>query len=150
MTEAILTRDTACLSPFDFTPFLAAGLPAAGRRNGTDFPNTISSAATMTPSELPLDDLIAAATAVLRARAARSRTTGSKAVRSAIGALREFLVDKLSRDAGIACAADEILVTSGSLQAIDLVNALLLERGDTVLVEQVTYFGSLNRLTGSA
>jgi 2-aminoadipate transaminase len=61
-------------------------------------------------------------------------------------ALREFLVGKLKRDAGMACSADEILLTSGSLQGIELVNGVLLNRGDTVLVEEVTYFGSLNRL----
>ena len=44
------------------------------------------------------------------------------------------------------CAADEILITSGSLQGIELVNGVLLSRGDTVITEQVTYFGSLNRL----
>ena len=47
--------------------------------------------------------------------------------------LREFLVGKLKRDAGIACTADDILITSGSLQALDLVNGALLARGDTVL-----------------
>ena len=54
---------------------------------------------------------------------------------------------KLKRDAGIVCRADEILVTSGSLQALDLVNGVLLARGDTVLIEQECYQGSLNRLT---
>src|SRR5205085_613524 len=46
----------------------------------------------------------------------------------------------------ITCASDEILITSGSLQAIDLVNGILLERGDTVLIEQDSYQGALNRL----
>ena len=50
-------------------------------------------------------------------------------------------------DGGIACSGDEILITSGSLQALDLVNGLLLARGDTVLIEQESYQGSLNRLT---
>ena len=36
---------------------------------------------------------------------------------------------------------------SGSLQALDLVNETLLARGDTVIVEQETYQGALNRLT---
>ena len=36
---------------------------------------------------------------------------------------------------------------SGSLQALDLVNATLLARGDTVIIEQDTYQGALNRLT---
>src|ERR1700754_5236762 len=38
-------------------------------------------------------------------------------------------------------------MVSGSLQALDLVNATLLARGDTVIVEQDTYQGALNRLT---
>ena len=60
--------------------------------------------------------------------------------------LRDFLVGKLKRDAGIACTADDILMTSGSLQALDLVNATLLSRGDTVLFEQESYEGSINRM----
>jgi 2-aminoadipate transaminase len=36
---------------------------------------------------------------------------------------------------------------SGSLQALDLVNHTLLARGDTVIVEQETYQGALNRLS---
>ncbi len=39
------------------------------------------------------------------------------------------------------------MIVSGSLQALDLVNQTLLARGDTVIVEQETYQGSLNRLT---
>ena len=61
--------------------------------------------------------------------------------------LREFLTTKLKRDAGIDCTADDILIVSGSLQALDLVNATLLARGDTVIIEQDTYQGALNRLT---
>ncbi len=37
-------------------------------------------------------------------------------------------------------------MTSGSLQALDLVNATLLSRGDTVLFEQESYEGSINRM----
>ena len=61
--------------------------------------------------------------------------------------MREFLAAKLKADAGIACTADDILITSGSLQALDLVNGTLLARGDTVIIEQDSYQGSLNRLT---
>jgi 2-aminoadipate transaminase len=61
--------------------------------------------------------------------------------------LREFLVGKLRAYAGITCTADEILITSGSLQGLDLVNALLLAKGDTVLIEEDNYGGTLSRLT---
>jgi 2-aminoadipate transaminase len=61
--------------------------------------------------------------------------------------LREFLVTKLKRDAGIDCTVDDLMIVSGSLQALDLVNNTLLARGDTVIVEQETYQGALQRLT---
>jgi 2-aminoadipate transaminase len=60
--------------------------------------------------------------------------------------LREFLAAKLTRDAGMSCSADDILIVSGSLQALDLVNAALLTRGDTVIIEQESYQGALTRL----
>ena len=41
--------------------------------------------------------------------------------------LREFVAGKLDSQRGIAAAADDILITSGSLQGLDLVNQVLLE-----------------------
>jgi 2-aminoadipate transaminase len=61
------------------------------------------------------------------------------------GRLRDFIAGKLKRDAGIACSREDILVVSGSLQALDLINAVFLEKGDTVIVEQETYQGVLSR-----
>ena len=130
---------------FDFTPLLPAGLPpAAARWNGRvkfDFTGGNND-----PDRLPLDGLIAAADAVLRREGRRLSTYGADHGPQGYRPLRDFLVGKLKADAGIACAADEILITSGSLQAIDLVNATLLERGDTVLIEEDCYQGSINRL----
>ena len=81
------------------------------------------------------------------ARARRCATYGLASGPQGYRPLREFLTAKLKRDAGIACSADDIMIVSGSLQALDLVNQTLLARGDTVLVEQETYQGALNRLT---
>ena len=97
--------------------------------------------------ELPLDGLIAAANAVLKREGRTLATYGLASGPQGYRALRDFLVNKLKRDAGIACTADEILVTSGSLQALDLVNGVMLARGDTVIIEQECYQGSINRLT---
>ncbi len=60
--------------------------------------------------------------------------------------LREFLVGKLKRYADIDCSTDDLLLTSGSLQAIDLINEALLQMGDTVIVEESNYGGVLSRL----
>lgn len=43
---------------------------------------------------------------------------------------------------GIACGADDVLVTGGAQQAIDLVARVLVDPGDTVVMEQPGYFGA--------
>jgi len=132
-------------SAFDFTPLLPAGLPpAAARWTGRvkyDFTGGNND-----PDALPLDGLIAAADAVLRREGRTLSTYGLNSGPQGYRALRDFLVGKLKRDAGFGCSADDILITSGSLQALDLVNNTLLTRGDTVLIEEDCYQGSINRL----
>ncbi len=131
--------------PFDFGTLLAADLPApAGRWNG--FPKYNFIGGHNDAAQVPVDELISAATSVLKREGKTLATYGLESGSLGYRRLREFLVGKLRADAGISCTADEILITSGSLQGIELVNGLLLSHGDTVLVEQVTYFGSLNRL----
>jgi 2-aminoadipate transaminase len=130
---------------FDFTPLLPAGLPPpAVRWTGRvkyDFTGGNND-----PDSLPLDGLIAAADAVLRREGRTLSTYGLNSGPQGYWALREFLVAKLKADASIACTADDILITSGSLQALDLVNGTLLTRGDTVIIEEDCYQGSINRL----
>ena len=79
------------------------------------------------PDGLPLDGLVAAANSVLR-REGRTLATYGFATSGPQGhrPLREFLVNKLKRDAGIDCTVDNLLITSGSLQALELVNGVFL------------------------
>lgn len=63
--------------------------------------------------------------------------------------LRDFVAAKLAKSRGISIPSDSVLITSGSLQGIDLVNQLLLDPGDHVVVEDFTYgavFARLRRL----
>ena len=131
--------------PFDFAPLLPAGLPAPAVK-WKGFPEYNFIGGHNDAEQVPVDRLTAAATAVLAREGATLATYGLASGPLGYRPLREFLADKLERTAGIACASDEILITSGSLQALDLVNGLLLARGDTVLIEQESYQGSLNRL----
>jgi 2-aminoadipate transaminase len=140
-----MTASTAAATPFDFAPLLAAGLPAPAIK-WSGFPRYNFVGGHNDAAQVPVDDLVAAASAVLTREGRTLATYGLESGPLGYRRLREFLVEKLRRDAGISCTADEILVTSGSLQGLDLVNGLLLSPGDTVLVEQVTYFGTLNRL----
>ena len=60
--------------------------------------------------------------------------------------LREFLVDKLAKHRGIDTTVDDVLITSGSGQGIELINEILLEEGDTVIVEAFSFSGALGNL----
>lgn len=60
--------------------------------------------------------------------------------------LREFIAGSLAARAGLACDPDQVLIVSGSLQALDLVNQAMLEPGDTIVIEEATYGGMLSRL----
>ena len=131
---------------FDFASVLAPGLPAAAAK-WTGFPKYNFIGGHNDADQLPVDELMAAAEAVLRREGATLATYGLNSGPLGYRPLRDFLVAKLKRDAGIICSAEEILITSGSLQAIDLVNGILLARGDSVLIEEATYGGVLSRFT---
>src|SRR4051812_14674912 len=137
---------SAMTNAFDFAPLLPAGLPPPAVKY-TGLPKYNFTGGNNDSDELPLDGLVAATNAVLRREGRTLATYGLASGPQGYRPLREFLAGKLKRDAGIACIADDILIVSGSLQALDLVNHTLLARGDTVIVEQDSYQGALNRLT---
>ena len=56
--------------------------------------------------------------------------------------LREWIVGHMGR-LGVPCATDNILITSGSQQALEFLGRLLLTAGDTALVTAPTYLGAL-------
>lgn len=56
--------------------------------------------------------------------------------------LREMIARNIARY-GIIATADNVLITSGSQQALDLIGKLLINRGDRILLEAPTYLGAL-------
>ena len=58
--------------------------------------------------------------------------------------LREKIAQRLNAHWGTRHSAEEILVTSGSQQGLDLVGKLFLDDGDTVLCESPTYLGAIS------
>jgi 2-aminoadipate transaminase len=56
--------------------------------------------------------------------------------------LREYLADRVRR-VGLDCAPDQVLITNGAQQGLDLASRLLLNEGDHVAVESPTYAGAL-------
>jgi 2-aminoadipate transaminase len=131
---------------FDFAPLLPAGLPAPAAK-WTGLAKYSFVGGNNDPDQVPVEGLVDAVTAVLKREGKTLATYGLASGPQGYRPLREFLTAKLKRDAGIDCTADDILIVSGSLQALDLVNATLLARGDTVIIERDSYQGAINRLT---
>ena len=60
--------------------------------------------------------------------------------------LRDAIIDMMAGRLGYRPQAEELLVTSGSQQAVDLIARALLDTGDVVVVEAPTYPGTLHCL----
>lgn len=129
---------------FDFAPLVPAGSPAPAMR-WTGLPRFNFTGGNNDPDGVPVDGLKAAADQVLAREGSSLATYNLGHGPQGYRPLREFLAVKLKRDAGMACSADDILIVSGSLQALDLVHSALLARGDTVICERDCYEGTLNR-----
>jgi 2-aminoadipate transaminase len=129
---------------FAYSHLFAKDLPPPAPR-WTGFPKYNFIGGHNDPVRIPAAALAEAATAVLRRRGADLALYNFDGPQGYRG-LRQLVVDKLARRPAIKCTVDDVLITSGSGQAIDLVNDLLLERGDTVILEEFTYGGALTKL----
>jgi 2-aminoadipate transaminase len=134
------------MAAFDFAPLLPAGSPAPATR-WTGLAKFSFVGGNNDADAVPVEGLKAAVNAVLMREGRSLATYGLAHGPQGYGPLRDFLSAKLAHDAGINARADDIMIVSGSLQALDLVNQALLARGDTVVVEQESYQGALTRLT---
>lgn len=103
-------------------------------------PDVISFAGGLPAPELfPVDDLRAAFEAVLRTDGAAALQYGPT---EGHAPLRAYLAERLARR-GIRVAPEEILLTTGSQQGLDLLSKVLLHAHATVLVEAPSYVGAL-------
>lgn len=103
-------------------------------------PGVVSLAAGFpSPERYPVADLARIAQEVLHEEGAKALNYISA---EGLPELRERLAEK-GREAGFADDADEIIVTSGARQGIDLVTRALLEPGDVCVMEAPTFAGLL-------
>ena len=57
--------------------------------------------------------------------------------------LREYIARQYREKMGLDVSADEILITNGSQQGLDLVGKVFVDKGDVVVVEQPAYLGAI-------
>jgi len=130
---------------FDFAQVVNKGLPAPSQI-WSGFPEFNFVGGHNDADSLPVDSIAGACDRVLRREGKTLATYSLESGPQGYLPLREYLVGKLDKYAGIRCEARDILLTSGSLQAIDLINEALLNPGDCVIVEESNYGGVLSRL----
>ena len=118
------------------------GDDSLGRLMASAFrPGVISFAVTHGSAELSAVDLVRRATdAVLRREGAKILQYGSS---EGYLPLKRYLQNRLRRD-GIPVELDEILITNGCQQSLDLVRRSLVSAGDSVACENPTYTGLWN------
>ncbi len=106
----------------------------------TEQPGMISLAGGLPAADsFPVDALRAACAEVFDTQAQGALQYGPS---EGIAPLREWVAAHL-RAQGVHATAEEVLITSGSQQGLDLVGRVLIDPGSTVLVERPTYLGAL-------
>ncbi len=106
----------------------------------TEQPEIISFAGGLPAPELfPVSEFAAASDRVLSKLGARALQYGAT---EGYAPLRETIVAQMQRY-GIPARPENVLITSGSQQALDLIGKILINPGDLILTENPTYMGAL-------
>jgi len=92
------------------------------------------------PKSFPLQDLEIVVQSVLRGHGKTALQYGTT---QGYKALRESIADRAYKD-GIEITGDNVIITSGSQQALDTIGKLFLNPGDNAIVGLPTYLGGIN------
>ncbi len=98
-------------------------------------------------STFPVERLREACARLLAADNPQARESLQYGASEGYGPLREWVAADLARKRGMSVSADQVLITTGSQQGLDLVGKVLIDVGSTVLVEAPTYLGALQAFT---
>ncbi|HZO93406.1 MAG TPA: PLP-dependent aminotransferase family protein [Candidatus Baltobacteraceae bacterium] len=107
----------------------------------TQNPAVISFGGGLPAAELfPVEDVSAAQDRVMRTHGAAAL---QYSVTDGIRTLREWIAHRVSARQGVRVSADDVVVTSGSQQGLDLYGRVFLDPGDLVAVETPSYLGAI-------
>ncbi len=106
----------------------------------TELPGVISLAGGLPAAEIfPVEKIAAVTQRILEEHGQQALQYG---MTEGYTPLRELLAQRLEQD-GLNVSADNILITSGSQQGLDLLGKIMIDAGDYLLVESPTYLGAL-------
>ncbi len=128
----------------DFSKLYSDGLPDPTPK-WAPFPKYYFVGGNNDPEQIPIEGLIEAAASVLRRDGAKLAIYNLGLGPQGYPGLRQFVADKSKQHRGIDAPIEDISVLSGSGQGIDMISKLLVNPGDTVLVEEFCYQGAMNR-----
>jgi len=110
----------------------------------TETPDMISfSAGFPSPETYPVEDIKQSFIQVLDNEGKEALSYCST---SGYGKLREILAKRMHDKFGVDFRTDEVVITSGSQQALDMSSMLFINKGDVVLFETPSYLGAVNAL----
>ena len=92
------------------------------------------------PKSFPIEDIEGVMDSVLEHHGKDALQYGTT---QGLNSLREIIAERACKD-GVDTVADDVVITSGSQQALDTVGKLFFNPGDTALVGLPTYLGGIN------
>ena len=130
------------MSEFNYEGLFAQGAPittrGANRHARYDF-----AVAYPDPDTLPLTGLVDALSTALERE---GRDLAYYPVAAGYPPLRELVADKLRRDRQMEVTADDIVLTSGSGEAINMLIQAMTDPGDVLLTEEYVYLGTMRQM----
>lgn len=132
------------VSMIDFSKLYAAGLPDPAVRFA-GFPKYYFIGGNNDPEQIPVEGLVEAAASVLRREGHRLAIYNLGLGPMGYPPLRQFVADKSARHRGMTVPVDDVMILSGSNQGVEMISGMLVNRGDTILVEEYSYQGAINR-----
>ncbi len=107
----------------------------------TQQPKVISFAGGLpNPGFFPVEEIASASTKVLEED---GRNVLQYSTSEGYLPLREFIAERYLRKSGLKIEPDDILITNGSQQGIDLIGKVFLNKGDRVVIERPGYLGAI-------
>jgi 2-aminoadipate transaminase len=132
------------MTTIDYSKLFSAGLPDPAAR-WAPFPKYYFVGGNNDPEQIPIEGLVEAAASVLRREGSKLAIYNLGLGPQGYPGLRQFVADKCDRQRGIKAPIEDILITTGSGQGLDMISKLLVNPGDTVLTEEYCYQGAMNR-----
>ncbi|ART82920.1 aspartate aminotransferase [Oceanisphaera profunda] len=96
------------------------------------------------PAFFPHEQLAVASTKVLQNH---SNGALQYAATEGFAPLRQYIADRYFKQYGMQVSPDNILITNGSQQALDLLGKVLVNEGDNLIIEEPGYLGAIQALS---